>query len=62
MNGSIGEVKKIAVYKSREGACGSNGPHEHPAYVIVNFPDCTIPEDDKLIEDMPQTCIPYITQ
>jgi hypothetical protein len=52
MNGSIGEVKKI-VYKSREGPHGSNGHHEHPAYVIVNFPDCTIPEDDKLIEDMP---------
>jgi hypothetical protein len=52
MNGSIGEVKKI-VYTSREGPRGSNGHHEHPAYVIVNVLDCTIPEDDKLIEDMP---------
>jgi ATP-dependent exoDNAse (exonuclease V) alpha subunit len=60
MNGSVGDVKKI-VYRSREGPCGRNGPHEHPAYVIVDFPDCTIPEDEKLIDDMPRTCVPVAT-
>jgi hypothetical protein len=57
MNGSVGIVKKI-VYASRVGLCGANGPREHPAYVIVNFPDCMIPEEEKLIDNMPQTCGP----
>jgi hypothetical protein len=56
MNRLVGIVKKI-VYASREGSRGANGPREHPAYVIVHFPDCMIPEVEKFIDDMPQTCV-----
>ena len=52
MNGSAGICRKI-VYKSRDGPPGPNGPNEHPAYVIVNFPDAMIPEEEKLVPDMP---------
>jgi len=57
MNGSIGEVKKI-VYSFVEGAQGPDGPRSHPAYVIVDFQDFEISKEDKLIEGMPQTCVP----
>ncbi len=50
MNELVGIVKKI-VYALRERPHGANGPHEHPAYVIVNFPDCMILEEEELIDD-----------
>lgn len=57
MNGSVGTVRQI-VYEFPEGPRGPNGPKTHPLYVVVDFPDCTIDEEDKLIENMPRTCIP----
>ena len=57
MNGSVGVVKEI-VYRSPEGPRGPNGPKTHPAYVIVDFPDFVIPEEQKLLPDRPSTWIP----
>jgi hypothetical protein len=51
MNGLVGIVKKI-VYALRERPHGANGPREHPAYVIVNFPDCMILEEDIRVQDI----------
>jgi len=61
MNGSVGKVKKI-VYKLREGPRGLNGPHQHPPYGIVNFPDCKIPEEGKLIANSLTTCLELVFQ
>jgi hypothetical protein len=34
------------------------GFQTHPAYIIVEFPDCKIPEDDNIMPDWPRTYIP----
>lgn len=54
MNGAVGTVQAI-VYKNKEG------PREKgalPAYVVVDFPSCTIPNEKKLIYDKPRTFVP----
>ena len=54
VNGSIGTVQNI-IYKNKQG------PHQSgslPAYVIVNFPECQIPENDKCFENYPRSCVP----
>jgi hypothetical protein len=53
-NGSLGTVVKI-VYQN------AAGPHESgalPLYVVLNFPDADIAEEDKFFPDLPRTCIP----
>ena len=54
MNGCFGVVKEI-VYKSTSGPANKD---ELPAYVIVDFPSCTIPLEDALVPNMPPTCVP----
>jgi hypothetical protein len=58
-NGSIGFVKDI-VYKETTGPRGPEKIKQHPAYVIVNFPDCKIPEEDKLMPGWPRTYVPIV--
>ena len=43
MNGSIGIVKAI-VYKDKHGPEGPLGSKVQPAYAIVDFPSCEIPQ------------------
>ena len=51
MNGSVGVVKKL---------CFSNpeGTPDEKMYVVVDFPDSTVPDEQKLIPDKPATYIP----
>ena len=63
MNGAVGEVKYLC-YKHQ------SGPHpdiheindeEHDSnlqYVIVDFPESDIPDEDKFFPDLPSTCVP----
>jgi hypothetical protein len=53
-NGSIGTVVKI-VYRN---AAGPRESGALPLYVIVDFPDADIAEEDKFFPDLPRTCIP----
>jgi hypothetical protein len=48
MNGSIGTIKAV-VYKDAEGPRGPEGFKTHPAYVIVDFLDCKIPKENKIM-------------
>jgi hypothetical protein len=57
MNSGLGTVKEI-VYANSDGPRGPNGPRQHPAYVVVDFPDCKIPEEKKLIPGKPRTYVP----
>ena len=52
-NGSVGDLKSIHYTHS-------TGPNADipKGYAIVDFPQCTIPEEKKLIPDMPFTCVP----
>lgn len=54
-NGSVGRVHKI-VYRTKEGS--TKDPKIHPAYVVVDFPKCTIPEEDALFEEGRPTLVP----
>jgi hypothetical protein len=54
MNGSVGTIREI-VYKSNNGPDNDN---ELPSYVIVEFPNSTIPEEDSLIPGKPATMVP----
>ena len=51
MNGSVGVVKKL---------CFSNpeGTPDEKMYVVVDFPDSTVPDEQKLIPDEPATYVP----
>ena len=55
MNGAIGEIKEI-IYEN------GNGPNHQemslPAYIIVDFKNCTIPDNIKCFDDKPRTYIP----
>jgi hypothetical protein len=51
MNGSVGVVQGL--YFSN-----SQGQPDDKMYVVVNFPESTIPEERKLIPNMPKTCVP----
>ena len=53
MNGCVGVVKQI-VYKTNNGLANED---DFPAYVIVDFPSCTIPQEDALVPNMPATCV-----
>jgi len=55
MDGNVGTINAI-VYRDREEprAC----PESRPVYVIVEFPGCTIPDEDALIPGKPSTWIP----
>lgn len=53
MNGSVGTVKRIC-YKNPEGPANP----DKTDYVIVEFPNSTIPEEDALIPGMPPTWVP----
>ena len=46
---------KQIVYKTNNGPASKD---ELPAYVIVDFPSCTIPQEDALVPNMPATCVP----
>ena len=54
MNSCVGVVKEI-VYKSTSGPANKD---DLPVYVIVDFPSCTIPQEDALVPNMPPTCVP----
>ena len=57
MNGSIGVVKEI-VY---ENSIGPTSSINLPAYIIVDFPKCTVPEVRKLLPNKPRTFVPIPT-
>jgi hypothetical protein len=52
-NGSVGDLKSIHY-------AHSSGPNADipKGYAIVDFPQCTISEEKKLIPGMPRTCVP----
>jgi ATP-dependent exoDNAse (exonuclease V) alpha subunit len=54
MNGSVGTIREI-VYESNNGPDNDN---ELPSYVIVEFPNSTIPEEGSLIPGKPATMVP----
>ena len=54
INGSIGVVRDI-VYKDHSGP---NNEEALPEYVIVDFPESTIPEEEKLLPNLPRTFVP----
>ena len=59
MNGSVGVVKDI-VYEQEEGPRGNH----LPAYIVVDFPKCLIPNDEKkwrLQESHTNVPIPIVT-
>ena len=55
MNGSIGTVVDI-VYREKEGP--TRNPKSHPAYVVVDFKDSTIPTSDALWQEGKPTLVP----
>jgi hypothetical protein len=57
MHGAVGTVVAI-VYEEKEGPRGDRRARTHPKYVIVDFPGAKIPEESKLIPNMPRTCVP----
>ena len=58
MNGAVGTVYDIC-YKTELGPYAQGeGVDNKIQYVIVDFPDSTIPESDKFFPDLPRTCIP----
>ena len=60
MNGSIGIVREI-VYKEANGPANSS---QLPAYVVVDFPNSTVPEAEKQFPDKPSSwvSIPTVTE
>jgi hypothetical protein len=54
-NGSLGKIVKI-VYANKEGP--TKDPRVHPAYVVVDFPNCTIPKEDALWKKNEPTLVP----
>ena len=54
INGSIGVVRDI-VYKDHSGP---NNEEALPEYVIVDFPESTIPEEEKSLPNLPRTFVP----
>jgi hypothetical protein len=54
-NGSVGKIISI-VYKEKDGA--RNDDTILPAYIVVDFPNSKIPEDDKCWADKPATWVP----
>ena len=55
-NGSIGVVKEI-VYENKEGPANRNNL---PVYVIVEFSECEIPEEENLIHEMNSKYVPIL--
>jgi hypothetical protein len=55
MNGSIGVVKHLC-YKHREGP--NRYSENELQYAIVDFPECTIPEENKFFPDLSSSCVP----
>ncbi len=55
MNGSIEVVKQLC-FSNPEG--DKKGMEDSMMYVVVDFPESTIPEDQKLIPNQPKTWIP----
>jgi hypothetical protein len=55
MNGSVGVVKQLC-FSNPEG--DKKGTEDSRMYVVVDFPESTIPEHQKLIPNQPKTCIP----
>jgi hypothetical protein len=58
-NGSIGTIN-VVVYKDAEGPRGPEGFKTHPACVVVDFPDCKIPEEDKSMPGWSRTYVPIV--
>jgi hypothetical protein len=58
-NGSIGIIM-VVVYNDAEGPRGPEGFKTHPAYVVVDFPDFQIPEEDKIMPGWPRTHVPIV--
>jgi hypothetical protein len=58
-NSSIGTIKAV-MYKDAEGPHGPDGFKTHPAYAVVDFPDCKIPEEDKIMPGWPSTYVPIV--
>jgi hypothetical protein len=58
-NVSIGFVNDI-VYKDTTGLRGLENFKQHPTYVIVQFPDCKIPKEDKIMPGWPRTYVPIV--
>jgi hypothetical protein len=58
-NDSIGTIN-VVVYKDAEGPRGPEGFKMHPAYVVVDFPDCKIPEEDRIMSGWPRTYVPIV--
>ena len=55
MNGSVGVVKQLC-FGNPEG--DTIGLEDSLMYVVVDFPESTIPEHQKLIQNQPKTWIP----
>jgi hypothetical protein len=58
-NGSIGFFNNI-VYTETTGTRGPGKFKQHPAYVIVHFPHCKIPEEDNIMLGWLRTYIPIV--
>jgi len=50
-NGSVGIIREI-VYEHKEGS--TKDPTIHPEYVLVEFPECKIPQEKALIDGKPK--------
>ena len=48
---------KEIVYENKEGPADRDNL---PAYVIVEFSDCIIPEEENLIDEMNLKCVPIL--
>ena len=60
MNGRIGTVVGSAAYENRVGTRAEGRPM--PAYVIVNFPQRNIPEEDKQFDNLDRTCVAIVQE
>ena len=55
MNGSVGTVTHLC-YKHSDGP--NHNDENELQYAIVDFPQSTIPEEDKFFQDLPRTSVP----
>jgi hypothetical protein len=60
LNGSIGTVVDV-IY---DNPLGPREPESMPSYIVVDFKNCSVPEDRKCFDDCPSTyiAIPVITE
>ena len=57
MNGSVGDVKELC-FSNPEGDTKEREDSMMMMYVVVDFPESTIPEGQKMVPNQPKTLIP----